>query len=243
MDLCIVEQNDDAPAGLLAEWAAERGHRVITLRAAEIGAGPWPDPARYGAVIPLGAEQSVERSPDPWIAPEVAFLREAHDRGVPVLGVCFGGQALAAALGGAVHRAATPEIGWLELEPLDGADRPGPVVRVAQRHLHAAARGDASRAQRGVPARVPRGPQHRPAVPSRGHARHRRGLDPRRARHAVPRADRRRRHPRPDAGGRGGSPGPVLRPVRPDCGPLDGRSTDRRPNLSGRLKGGRGTAR
>ncbi len=127
MDLCIVEQNDDAPAGLLAEWAEERGHRVITLHAAEIGAGPWPDPTRFGAVIPLGAEQSVERSADPWIAPQIAFLREAHDRGVPVLGLCFGGQALAAALGGAVHRAATPEIGWLELEPLDGAAiAPGP---------------------------------------------------------------------------------------------------------------------
>jgi GMP synthase-like glutamine amidotransferase len=127
VDLCIVEQNDDAPAGLIADWARERGHRVITLRAWEIGAGPWPDPTRYGAVIPLGAEQSVERSPDPWIAPEVAFLREAHDRGVPVLGVCFGGQALAAALGGTVHQAATPEIGWLELEPLDGgAIAPGP---------------------------------------------------------------------------------------------------------------------
>ena len=127
MDLCIVEQNDDAPAGLLAEWAEERGHRTITLHAAEIGAGPWPDPTGYGAVIPLGAEQSVERSPDPWIAPQVAFLREAHDRGVPVLGLCFGGQALAAALGGAVHRAATPEIGWLELESLDSAAiAPGP---------------------------------------------------------------------------------------------------------------------
>jgi len=127
VDLCIVEQNDDAPAGLLAEWAEERGHRAITLHAAEIGAGPWPDPSSYGAVIPLGAEQSVERSPDPWIAPQVAFLREAHDRGVPVLGLCFGGQALAAALGGAVHRAAAAEIGWLELEPLDGAAiAPGP---------------------------------------------------------------------------------------------------------------------
>ena len=57
MELCIVEQNDDAPAGLLAEWAEERGHRAVTLRAAETGAGPWPDPTRYGAVIALGAEQ------------------------------------------------------------------------------------------------------------------------------------------------------------------------------------------
>jgi GMP synthase-like glutamine amidotransferase len=127
MDVCIVEQEPTAPPGLLAEWAAERGHRVVTLYAQEIGAGPWPDPTRFGAIIPLGAEHSVHRSPDPWIAPQIAFLRAAHEAGVPVLGVCFGGQALAAALGGEVRAAAAPEIGWLELEPLDsGAIAPGP---------------------------------------------------------------------------------------------------------------------
>jgi GMP synthase-like glutamine amidotransferase len=120
IDLCIVEQNADAPAGLLEQWARDRGHRVTTLRAYEIGAGPWPDPRAYGAIAPLGAEQSVERSSDPWIAPQVAFLREAHQAGIPVLGLCFGGQALAAALGGEVRAAPAPEIGWVELEPLDG---------------------------------------------------------------------------------------------------------------------------
>jgi GMP synthase-like glutamine amidotransferase len=127
MDLAIVEQQADAPAGLLEEWAVERGHRVITLRAPELGAGPWPDPAEFGAIAPLGAEQSVHASDDPWIAPQVEFLRLAHARDVPVLGLCFGAQALAAALGGAVRRAGEPEIGWLELEPLDGrAIAPGP---------------------------------------------------------------------------------------------------------------------
>ena len=44
-----------------------------------------------------------------------------------MLGLCFGGQALAAALGGEVRAAPAPEIGWLELEPLDGgAVAPGP---------------------------------------------------------------------------------------------------------------------
>jgi GMP synthase-like glutamine amidotransferase len=127
VELCIVEQQADAPAGLLAEWALERGHRVTTLHAEELGAGPWPDPTRYGAIAPLGAEQSVHASPDPWIAPQVAFLRAAHAAGVPVLGLCFGGQALAAALGGEVRTAPAPEIGWLDLEPLDGgAVAPGP---------------------------------------------------------------------------------------------------------------------
>ena len=127
LDLCIVEQNADAPGGLLEEWARERGHRVTTLRAPEIGSGPWPDPRRYGAIAPLGAEESVHASKDPWIAPQVAFLREAHEAGIPVLGLCFGGQALAAALGGEVRAAPAPEIGWLELEALDGgAVAPGP---------------------------------------------------------------------------------------------------------------------
>jgi GMP synthase-like glutamine amidotransferase len=127
MRLAIVEQQPDAPGGVLEEWARERGHEVVTLRAPELGSGPWPDPGRFDAVAALGAEQSVERSPEPWIAPQVAFLRAAHETDVPVLGLCFGGQALAAALGGAVRRAPAPEIGWLELEPLDGrAVAPGP---------------------------------------------------------------------------------------------------------------------
>jgi GMP synthase-like glutamine amidotransferase len=120
VDLAIVEQQPSAPAGLLEEWARERGHRVTILRAPELGTGPWPDPAGFDAIAPLGAEHSVHASSDPWIAPQIAFLREAHERDVPVLGLCFGGQALAAALGGDVRRAPVPEIGWVALESLDG---------------------------------------------------------------------------------------------------------------------------
>jgi GMP synthase-like glutamine amidotransferase len=38
------------------------------------------------------------------------------DEDVAVLGLCFGGQALAAALGGAVETAPEPELGWTEIE-------------------------------------------------------------------------------------------------------------------------------
>ena len=43
------------------------------------------------------------------------MVRRALDAGVGVLGVCFGGQLLAHALGGTVARSPAPEIGWREV--------------------------------------------------------------------------------------------------------------------------------
>ena len=50
---------------------------------------------------------------------ELAMLRDAHDHRVPVLGICFGGQLLAAAHGGSVSRSAAPEIGWVDIDSDD----------------------------------------------------------------------------------------------------------------------------
>ena len=49
----------------------------------------------------------------------IEWLRAADAAGVPVLGICFGAQALAAALGGSVHRLAKPEVGWVTVETRD----------------------------------------------------------------------------------------------------------------------------
>jgi len=46
------------------------------------------------------------------MGPFAALLREAVTDGVPVLGICFGAQALAVATGGEVRRNPRPEIGW-----------------------------------------------------------------------------------------------------------------------------------
>jgi GMP synthase-like glutamine amidotransferase len=44
---------------------------------------------------------------------------EITDEGVPILGICFGGQLMARALGGSVARAPKAEVGWYEIESND----------------------------------------------------------------------------------------------------------------------------
>ena len=102
----------------MGEWAAARGAELDVLHGPVVSA--WPDPLAATAVVSLGSDRSVHASPDPWIAEQVSFLRATHDAGVPVLGICFGGQALAAALGATVSRADKTEIGWIDVEGDDG---------------------------------------------------------------------------------------------------------------------------
>ena len=113
MEIVVVEQQPDAPAGLLGEWAAARGHdvRVVRVHASD----PWPAAGEVQRAVVLGSDRSVHDDPPDWVAEEVAWLRSLVGAERPVLGLCFGGQALAAALGGEVGRAALPEIGWVDV--------------------------------------------------------------------------------------------------------------------------------
>lgn len=48
----------------------------------------------------------------PWIAQELALIREAQASGMPVLGHCLGGQLISKALGGSISANPVKEIGW-----------------------------------------------------------------------------------------------------------------------------------
>ncbi|AJW41460.1 Glutamine amidotransferase class-I [Rhodococcus sp. B7740] len=54
-----------------------------------------------------------------WLAPEIAYVQDAIDTGVPILGVCFGGQLLARVLGGSVRKSEHPEYGFVDVESSD----------------------------------------------------------------------------------------------------------------------------
>jgi GMP synthase-like glutamine amidotransferase len=110
----VLEHDQDAPAGLLGAWAAARG---VELEVVAAGSA-LPDPEGRPFLVSLGAEASAFDDTVPWLAAERAVLDRALALGVPVLGICFGGQHLARALGGRVERAARAEVGWLDVETL-----------------------------------------------------------------------------------------------------------------------------
>jgi GMP synthase-like glutamine amidotransferase len=83
--------------------------------------GAYPDPLDYDLIVPLGAIWSLyDRSAvGSWIDRELDLLRRADQHQVPVLGICFGGQALAAAHGGTVESSSRPELGWTRITSSD----------------------------------------------------------------------------------------------------------------------------
>jgi GMP synthase (glutamine-hydrolysing) len=87
----------------------------------------------YAAIVPMGGTAHVWQADRvPVLRSERVLLSEAVEAGVPVFGICLGGQLLASALGGVVRAAEEPEIGWLEIVPTDGA-REDPIFRVLER--------------------------------------------------------------------------------------------------------------
>jgi GMP synthase-like glutamine amidotransferase len=109
MRILVVRHHDIDSAGFIAGAFGARGAEVSDHLFPDDGPLPALDGVDH--VVVLGAVSSVN-DPDPWITAELAWLRAADRAGVPVLGICFGAQALCAALGGRVEAMARREIGW-----------------------------------------------------------------------------------------------------------------------------------
>ena len=112
----ILQHEDAAPPALFADWCDRRGIPFETAMVWEDGP-PEQDPAEFAWICSLGSDHTPgERHAPEWIDQEVAYLRRALEADVPILGLCFGGQALAAAAGAQVSPADPPEVGWFEVE-------------------------------------------------------------------------------------------------------------------------------
>jgi GMP synthase-like glutamine amidotransferase len=120
----FVKQDHASPSGLVGDAFASLGWDVSELivvpesryHSPDVQVA-FPSAGSWDAVVFYGAPWSVYDTATigAWIGDEIAFARSAISLGVPALGICFGGQMLAAAIGGSVSSAPAPEIGWISV--------------------------------------------------------------------------------------------------------------------------------
>ena len=125
MKLLVIQHDHASPLGHVAERFVDRGFDLTmhTVVPQDSFATPgvvtdFPDFTDFDAVVPMGAPWSTydHELIGSWVVPELEQLRQADQAGVPVFGICFGGQLLATALGGSVAPSSTAEIGWYDVQ-------------------------------------------------------------------------------------------------------------------------------
>jgi len=116
MRVLVVRHHAEDGAGFISAAFEARGASLDVVLFPDDG--PLPEPSRFDHIVVLGAISSVNDE-HPWISAELEWLRRADESGTPVLGICFGAQALCAASGGRVERAPRREIGWFAVETAD----------------------------------------------------------------------------------------------------------------------------
>lgn len=86
-----------------------------TLFRVDDGVPPPPTPDDFSGLCLMGGPMSVNDEL-PWIPQTLELIRQADDKGIPVIGHCLGGQLMAKAFGATVSRNPVKEIGWGQVE-------------------------------------------------------------------------------------------------------------------------------
>lgn len=116
MRVFVIANRGDGDPGWVGEHLEHR-HGARLVRCWREEPHTWPDLAGADLVVSLGSDWSVY-----WdhiqssVQAEAAFIAAAQAQDRSVLGICFGAQIAAHALGGRVERAPVPEVGWYHLE-------------------------------------------------------------------------------------------------------------------------------
>lgn len=95
----------------------EAGFRI---RYVNFGRTPYEQPKvdKYDGLIILGGPMCVDQTDThPHLETEIAAIRLAMERHMPVFGICLGAQLIATALGAEVYKNPVKEIGWYDVTP------------------------------------------------------------------------------------------------------------------------------
>ena len=112
--IAIVQHEADTGPGAFRDLLGSKG--IAVSHAACVRGDSIPHSAEaYSGICSLGGSMSANDEL-PWIEQELALLRDADQRGIPIIGHCLGGQLLAKAFGASVTRNAMKEIGWSVVE-------------------------------------------------------------------------------------------------------------------------------
>jgi GMP synthase-like glutamine amidotransferase len=108
--LLVIQPDDSDPPANLGDWLTEAGAELHVVRPF---AEPLPALDDYQGLVCLGGEMgAMDDLKHPWLKDVREILASAVGRRLPTLGVCLGGQLLAAAAGGRVMKGDEgPEVG------------------------------------------------------------------------------------------------------------------------------------
>lgn len=110
MRFCFLSNRAESDIGLLDESLSGLGEFLFAYREDPFS---WRNIENVDLFVHLGSSWSVYwASVQTQVHSEVSLMRNSIERGVPVLGICFGAQMLSHAFGGVVERGKKTEIGW-----------------------------------------------------------------------------------------------------------------------------------
>ena len=114
MSLLVFQHAPDQTPSQLGAVLRNAGHRLRVIEPTRGERVPG-DLDGLDGILALGGPMNTDQTGEhPWLTGEQARIAEAHEAGLPVVGVGLGAQLVGEALGGRVEALSSPAAGWYE---------------------------------------------------------------------------------------------------------------------------------